>query len=351
MKRWKFRIACCLVLLCIQSIAWAGMSALAEESLGETRHVDEVLESEYVTLILSADVQIPDGALSFPIYTSDYPPVDDALWCEAFFGSADAPVTDELEGADLEDEGIARPEFHRVLSMGDIFTLYSAREARLSVSYGSVEYLSDWHAAQEGAQAEGLETTPDEARAAAQIWIDSLRTLGWDGFQISACYAMPAAVLEEPMGAFYIVEFTRELNGIPLAFDYPPRSGSIYSQVRLYGDVMKIYINDQGIFRAEGYCRSYSETNTVELSVSLDDAIAILRDNMDYVNASNESSTFEVTEIGLCYRLVQQLPSSDPDVQAKAEARPVWRFSSGINRNQTDTFTMFVDAATGEVLP
>ena len=79
MKRWKFRIACCLVLLCIQSIAWAGMSALAEESLGETRHVDEVLESEYVTLILSADVQIPDGALSFPIYTSDYPPVDLSL--------------------------------------------------------------------------------------------------------------------------------------------------------------------------------------------------------------------------------------------------------------------------------
>lgn len=87
------------------------------------------------------------------------------------------------------------------------------------------------------------------------------------------------------------------------------------------------------------------------LQVTLNEAIEILRQNMDYAECYPEEMPCEITQISLCYRLVQMLPVSDEDAAVKMEARPAWRFASNINRWDQQTFFMFVDAVTGEVLP
>jgi hypothetical protein len=135
-----------------------------------------------------------------------------------------------------------------------------------------------------------------------------------------------------------------------LAIDAPSAKDDTMSY-EFYGDVLQLYVDDGGVFRAEGYCRSYAKVKTEPLNTSLDEAIAILRENMDYVVFYPEGDTTVISEIGLCYRLVQTLPTHDKDVNARAEARPAWRFASCTKRKGQDTFVMFVDAVTGEVLP
>ena len=73
---------------------------------------------------------------------------------------------------------------------------------------------------------------------------------------------------------------------------------------------------------------------------------------MDYVDAfpEEDGDGFTIQEVGLYWRLVPELKEDDMDYHAIMTVRPAWRFASGICRNQTNVFVMYIDAETGEVL-
>ncbi|NLV58302.1 MAG: hypothetical protein GXY67_05985 [Clostridiales bacterium] len=333
---------------------------------GGVQHIEKTLESPFLKLELNADVSVPKENTQLTIYETDYARSDAAKWIEMFFDSADAAVEDGVNGQANEKRNLFYPEIERKYGEGDVYTRYIAYEARVYVDYREHEVTDWWNMAKVDSQAEGLKTIPDQAKTTALEWTNRLAsTIGWDGLTLSACYTMPAAfpgvvpgatpdpqyvgaVDTNPTG-FYIVEFNRVLSGIPVAIDKLPYSDD--TKADLYGDVLQVYIDDDGIFRVRGYYRSFVETKKEPMTISLDDAIQILQDNMDYVAFYPEEATSVISEIGLCYRLVQILDTSDKDVNARTEARPAWRFASSVNRNMSDVFVIFIDAVTGEVLP
>ncbi|MEG0271491.1 MAG: hypothetical protein RR821_14695, partial [Clostridia bacterium] len=78
----------------------------------------------------------------------------------------------------------------------------------------------------EDAQAVGLKTTPETAKRLAQDWTMALaRLVGWNGLELQACYTMPPfdhsimGVTAPASKGFYIVEYKRVLEGIPVASD------------------------------------------------------------------------------------------------------------------------------------
>ena len=100
----------------------------------------------------------------------------------------------------------------------------------------------------------------------------------------------------------YLVEYERFLEGIPVARDILPNSD-------VEGDVLQLYIDDSGLLRIEGVCRSYEEQDGAVINISLEDALSILEENMDYINAfpDDGSDEFIIQEVGLCWRLVPEL--------------------------------------------
>lgn len=364
LKRYRIAlfIAIMVTILIASSIAYAD-----DELLNATvQHVDTTLDSEFIHLHLNADVVVPDENVSLPIYISDYARADDAKWKKLFFGSADAPVKDELAGWDLKQQQVFYPELEHNYSAGSLYTKYHAYEARLFVEYKSQNVMVNWHGCKKDVQADGLQTTPAQAKALAQTWIDNLsRGIGWNELTVDTCYAMPASAEDgTPIAAsqlktdesndklfppFYIVECNRKLNSVPVSVDFPPTADC--TVISILGDELLIYVNDSGIFRVEGNYRSYQEEKREKLAISLADAMDIVQENMDYLEFIYDRFSYDIPEIGLCYRLVQTLQASDKDVYARTEVRPAWRFASTINRNTCDEFVMFVDAITGEVLP
>lgn len=322
----------------------------ASTAAAETIHVDQTLESMFITLHLDADVENLEKGTPLTIYATDYPMLDAQSWAKMFGGDATNVQTD---GKSIS------------LKQNGMFAKYFREEARLGVSYSAKDYFEGWAFATKGQQATGLTTTPEEAQTIAQAWIDQLNTtLGWDGYVFSACYTMPSeAEWDEHVGASgfqrkdgsdpsgcYVVEFVKMLGNYSVAYDQSPYwdiSTSPYTK----GDHIQITVDDTGIGDIEGYCRSYEVSEMATLQVTLNEAIEILRQNMDYAECYPEEMPCEITQISLCYRLVQMLPVSDEDAAVKMEARPAWRFASNINRWDQQTFFMFVDAVTGEVLP
>ena len=91
-----FGILSCIALLQLpQAVSFA--QVIPQENFV---HVEKTLSSEYLQLNLDADVFFPDPDTLLPIYTTDYAIADDGMWKEMFFGSANAPVTDERAGGD-----------------------------------------------------------------------------------------------------------------------------------------------------------------------------------------------------------------------------------------------------------
>jgi hypothetical protein len=357
-----------LSLAAMTLLSFACSQTLAEASVSEeeTKHIETVVDGSFFRLNLNADVAVPKEGSQIEIYTTDYARADDAKWKLMFFGSEDASVIDEWAGWDLKQNQVYYPELEHKYSAGSVFTHYDAYETGLRVDYKYIDITIWWSYSQKDAQAEGIQTSPDKAKELAQEWITRLsETIGWGDMVFNACYALPAATSGVQPGTtpdaqssayigpsstgYYIVEFRRMLGNVPVAYDQPPYKSDTAADI--YGDVLQVYVDDSGVFRVTGFYRSYAQAQTETINVSLDDAIKIVQDNMDYVMFSNDDASFEITEIGLCYRLVQTLETYDKDVNACTQARPAWRFASTVNRNMTDQFIMFIDAVTGEVLP
>lgn len=319
-------------------------------AVGETIHVDQTLESMFLTLHLDADVENWEIGTPLIIYKTDYPLLDTENWAKMIHGDA---------------ANVQITENQIRIAQNDCYAVYWYEEARYGFGYSGRDYFRAWSYATEGKQATGLTTTPAEAQAIAQSWIDQLNTiLGWDGYVFSACYTMPSEVEwdehvgasgfqqkddRDPMGC-YVIEFVKMLGSYSVAYDHSPYF-DMTNFVDTEGDHILLYIDDAGIGKIDGYCRSYEVSETATLQVTLDEAIEILQQNMDYAECYPEEMPCEITQISLCYRLVQMLPVSDEDAAVKMEARPTWRFASNINRWDQQTFFMFVDAVTGEVLP
>lgn len=314
----------------------------------ESTYVNEMLESPFLALKLDAEVEIVPEGTPMTIYTTDYPPIDEQSWADMFLPKpADMREAVQIKG--------------KIFSMdqGEISAKYFFDEARLWILYqAGKESFHAWDVAQTNQQAGGMTTTPEQAIEMAQDWIDCLeRTLGWNGYVLNGCYTMPTEEewilsLEKDVDAFsggYVVEYRKDLDGYPVAYDISPYLDN--TKAIIYGDSIQMDVDEDGIWRVTGYCRCYKPKETQSLQISLDEAIAILKENMDYVACYPTEMPCVISEIGLCYRLVQVLPVSDENAAVQTVARPAWRFASRINRFESTVFFMFIDAITGEVLP
>ena len=247
-----------------------------------------------------------------------------------------------------------------------MFAKYHPEEAWIGLSYFIKDYFRVWEYATIGQQATGLHTTSEQAVDTVQAWMDQFQTaLGWEGYILGACYTMPSekeyldilaakgitAWREDEITTkgCYIIEFVKDLDGYTVAYDISPYMDEHNAYTR--GDHIQLFIDDDGIGNVTGYGRSYNATGTESLQITLDETIDILRENMDYAECYPDEMPCEITEISLCYRLVQTLPVSDEDAAVRMEARLAWRFAAGINRWNQQVFFVFIDAVTGEVLP
>ena len=335
--------------------------AFAEDSIPAKQadsliHVSQELTSPFLHLLIDADIQPVKTGMQLPTYRTNYASSTKDAWLEVFFGDPQAEIVDSFEGKSTEDllsNLVTDTDRERAYSLGEKHTRYQSYFCGLIYSAAEKEIVRNISAAIEGAQAENLTMTPEQALGIAQGWIEQFSTkLGWKGFMWSNTYALPSNAGEhvEDLKNYistgvYLVEYERFLEGIPVARDILPNSD-------VEGDVLQLYIDDSGLLRIEGVCRSYEEQGSAVINISLEDALSILEENMDYINAfpDDGSDKFIIQEVGLCWRLVPELNGDDMAYHAIMTARPAWRFASGICRNQTNVFVMYIDAETGEVL-
>ncbi len=339
------------------SVVMTVCSAFAEElHMNEPIHISKELTSPFLRLVIDADVTSVETGTRLPTYETNYPPSDREAWLEVFFGDPQAEVVDSFAGKSKEallSNLITDADRERAYSLGNKHTRYQSYFCALVYSTTEQEIGRNIPLAIENAQANGIALHPQQAREIAQNWIDQLSSrLGWKDFIWSHTYALPPndgqAVehLENYIATgIYLVEYERFLSGIPIARDLLPNS-------EVEGDVLQLYIDDSGILRMDGICRSYAEHGSAVVNISLEEALVILEENMDYISAfpDNSRDGFMIQEVGLCYRLIPKLNGDDIDYHAIMTVRPAWRFASGICRNQTNVFVMYIDAETGEVL-
>ncbi len=358
----KQRMMFILLLLIMLALA---SDALAEPAGAQLRHIETTMDSPLQRLAISADVWEPALGTLLPIYFSDYPTANDADWKAFFFGAAADSAVSLVDlylrqGLSLNELGIHHPELEHSYKCGDQFVRYNAQDVLLSIQYRDQEVTTWWAEAVAGGQAEGLRTTSAEAITLAQEWLESFAsTVGWSGLAVSQCYAIPRDNTLSNRGSdsrstlasgFYIVELERQLGKYALAVDFYFPADLLHAEVRT--DKLHVYIDDAGIFFIRGNYRNYRQSDIQPLTVTLDDALDILKANMEYTAFSNEEGEYEIRQISLCYWLKHTLPLYDADINAHMEARPVWRFASDTLRSGVyDRFVMFIDAVTGEVLP
>ncbi len=319
-------------------------------------HVTQELTGSFFHLMIDADVQPIETGIRLPTYRTNYPSSSKEAWLEVFFGDSRAEIADNFEGKSMDEllsNLVADKDRERAYSLGEKHTRYQSYFCTLVYCSTEMEIVRNSSSAIEGVQADGLTMTPEQARGIAQGWIERFsEKFEWKGFTWSHTYALPSndgKYVENSKNyistGIYLVEYERFLNGIPVACDVLPNS-------EVEGDVLQLYIDDSGLLRIDGVCRSYEEQGSAAINISLEDAIHILRENMDYVDAfpEEDSDGFAIQEVGLCWRLVPELKEDDMDYHAIMAVRPAWRFASGICRNQTNVFVMYIDAETGEVL-
>jgi len=328
-------------------------------SIGEDSssiHVYKEMTSPFLRVVVDADIQPVESGTQLPTYKTSYASSDKETWLEVFFGDSNAEVVDSLEGKSNEEllsNLIVDAERERAYSLGEKSTRYQSYFCALVYNSTRKEMVRNISSAIENAQAEGLIMTPEQAQKIGQDWIDKFSlNLGWKGFSLSRIYALPSndGAHVENSGNYistgiYLVEYERFLDEIPVARDILPNS-------EIEGDLLQLYIDDSGLLRIDGVCRSYIEHGSASINISLEEALIILEENMDYVNAfpDDERNGFVIREVGLCWRLTPTLTQDNWDYHAVMEVRPAWRFASEICRNQTNVFVMYIDAETGEIL-
>ena len=274
-----FVIICCVCLM-ITSLA------CAEDRWG-LRNVNVVLDSSFLRLALSADAIYPLDDIMLPTYMTDYAVADDGKWRELFFGDHAASVKDELQSLgeeNFEVNWIYYPEYEHMYSYKNTTTRYDAYRTALNVRYSKEDLTTHWAYAEVGEQADGIETTPAEAIVLAQTWINRLdEYLGWGGLTFKVCYTMPpvTAGLQPSIyvpdtgisEGFYVVEFTRTLNGLPLSIDKPPYMDVMLADIE--ADYIDVFVTDNGVSRVSGFYRTFHKDGETPILVSLDDAIDI----------------------------------------------------------------------------
>ena len=330
----------------------------SEQSLAEEAqiHLSERLTSPTISLTLDADVTPVKVGTVLPTFSTTYETTDKAAWLKMFFSDPNAPVEDvvqQIRENGLLTNWIHDPEQERFYSMGDMRIRFNSAFCTIYYHTTRKELMIDRHNAQNMAQAEGLSCSPEEAIAIADDWLKQLKdTLGWDEYTIAQCLTMPAGdpkYADNPSNCItsgiYLIECERVFHGLPVARDEFPSS-------EIEGDMLNIFMDDSGILRVQGPRRAYEVSGEATVQISLDRAIEILQDHMDSVDAYpyEGEDGFTITEVGLCWRLVPILDLSEEDYHAIMEARPAWRFASGVCRMQSNVFVMYIDAETGEVL-
>lgn len=330
-------------LICI--ILTALLSMFYTSALADSVHVNELITSPVFELQLDADVDIPSSDIK--LYETNGADITLEKMTEFFENGKHKAVQRDSDGAYV---------------CGDENTMaayYFPDEARIVVTYMEHDYTIGWTKAKTNEQAEGLTTTPEQATAMAQKWVDEFTgAFGLEGYKLNTCYTMPPYVFEEeikdgainelgePLTGCYIVEFDRQMDGIAVSMDISPY---MYMETELIaeGDVLDVMVDDRGIVRIDGFCRNYVEKSTETIQIQFEDAMEIFRENMDYV-ANEPKMPCVIDEISLCYRLVQHLPMYDENTLVCTQVRPVWRFASDVGRlNRTDVYFLIIDAITG----
>lgn len=329
----------------------AACSAFAEDT--PVMHISEEWASPSLRLVINADAVPVAVGTRLPVYETDYATSDREAWLAVFFGDPHADVTDDLAGKSGEALLAARitdADRERAYSLGSRHTRYQSWFCALTYSATAREIVRNIPAAVENAQAEGIAFSPEQARETAQTWIDRFGSiLGWKNFQWARTYALPPSDGRTAENGnyiatgLYLLEYERFLGGVPVARDVLPGSET-------EGDLMQLYLDDSGVLRIDGICRSYVAQGSAVVRISLEEALDILKEHAAAVPAFPDNGSFTVREAGLCYRLVPELSKDDLDYHALMTARPAWRFASGICRNQTNVFAMYIDAETGEIL-
>lgn len=328
--------------------------SLAEEA---QIHLSERLTSPTISLTLDADVTPVEVGTVLPTFRTTYETTDKAAWLKMFFNDPNAPVEDVIQ--QIRENGlltnwIRDPEQERYYTMGDISTRFFSSFCSIYYNTTNKEMMADRYSAQKMAQAEGLSCSPEEAIAIADDWLKELKdTLDWDEYAIAQCLTLPAGDLkyaDNPSNVItsgiYLIECERLFHGLPVARDQ-------FFSSEIEGDMLNIFIDDSGILRVQGPRRAYEVSGEATVQITLDRAVEILQNHMDSVDAypSEGEDGFTITEVGLCWRLVPILDRSEEDYHAIMEARPAWRFASGVCRRQSNVFVLYIDAETGEVLP
>lgn len=320
--------------------------------------IDEKYKSEFLTLHLNAQVQAPNVGDQVEIFHSTYATIDSAGFKDFIFGP-DARIREDLKSRtpeELKAWGIRFPEhelyFDAEVNGKPISTRYDVAFCFLSIRFNEYDRLIDWyHAAP--ARSDDL---PAEMKEAADNFIGGMANLGWDGFQFRDFYKIPGSggksTRSHKADPFYIGVYSRELNGIPVAVDSVRWSISDDRPIQK-ADEMLVMADGDGIFRIDGCYRRYSSFSVERVCISLEEALDILRKNMDYspiIRDIPKGEEILIPEIEFCYRLRPLLRPSDPDYEIEVEARPAWRFASKTNRQTYNEFVMFIDAITGEVM-
>lgn len=340
------------VLLTMLVVLFSGQS-LAEEA---QIHLSERLTSPTISLTLDADVTPVEVGTVLPTFSTTYETTDKAAWLKMFFNDPNAPVEDvvqQIRENGLYTNWIRDPEQERYYTMGDISTRFFSSFCSIHYNATKKELMVDRDSAKKMAQAEGLSCSPEEAIAVADDWLKQLKdTLDWDEYTIAQCLTLPAGnpqYADNPFNVItsgiYLIECERVFHGLPVARDE-------FFSSEIEGDMLNIFIDDSGILRVQGPRRAYEVSGEATVQISLDRAVEILQDHMDSVDAypGEGEEGFTITEVGLCWRLVPVLDLSEEDYHAIMEARPAWRFASGVCRRQSNVFVMYIDAETGEVL-
>lgn len=330
-------------LICI--ILTAILSMFYTSALADSVHVNELITSPVFELQLDADVDIPSSDIK--LYETNGADITLEKMTEFFGNGKHKAVQRDSDGAYVCDDENTMAAY------------YFPDEARIVVTYMEHDYTIGWTKAKTNEQAEGLTTTPEQATAMAQKWVDEFTgAFGLEGYKLNTCYTMPPYVFEEeikdgatnelgePLTGCYIVEFDRHMDGIAVSMDISPY---MYMETELIaeGDVLDVMVDDRGIVRIDGFCRNYVEKSTETIQIQFEDAMEIFRENMDYV-ANEPKMPCVIDEISLCYRLVQHLPMYDENTLVCTQVRPVWRFASDVGRlNRTDVYFLIIDAITG----
>lgn len=165
--------------------------------------------------------------------------------------------------------------------------------------------------------------SPEEAKSQCDDFIMSL--LGEGAYTIDSILAYG----KNGQSPFYKVYYKRSLDNLP---------------VNSFNDIY-MFIDDNGIEKIRGAFYDVEEIETPQSIISLDEAITILKDNIDMINFHN-GNTLHINNIGMEYVVEQQTPGEQYVV-------PAWRFGIGTNEDENKlnrNYILAVNAFTGSII-